>query len=91
MIMSHTLSHNDPMPPQVESPAVPDKGLGAGQGSRLGGYALVAIVSLAIGAAGAVIALRYAAGGSPEIATGPAATTGGPVPSAAGDAMAGWT
>ena len=88
--MSDTPSHNNPTtPPNAEPAAHPDKGLVAGQRSRVGTYALVAGVSLAIGAAGAVFALRYVDGARPDNATAPAATSGGAVPGAAGDSTAG--
>lgn len=52
-------------------------------------YVVIAAASLAIGAGGAVLALRWLAAPQPEIAAAPAATAGSDVPGPKGDAMAG--
>jgi membrane fusion protein, copper/silver efflux system len=88
--MSQSPSHNDPTtPPDAERTAQPDKSHIASERPRIGAYVLVAVVSLAIGAAGTVCALRYVGGAPPESATAPAATSGGAVAAPAGDSMAG--
>ena len=87
--MSHTPSSNDSTTPaQGESAAPSDKRGAVEQGSRVRAYALVALVSLAIGAVGAVMVLRYTPSAQGIVAP-VAATAGGSSPTTAGDSMPG--
>ena len=52
-------------------------------------YMAIAAVSLAIGAGGAVLALRWLAAPQPQVTAAPAATAGSDVPDPKGEAMAG--
>ena len=57
--------------------------------TRASSYVVIAAVSLAIGAGGAVLALRWLAAPQPEVTAAPAATAGSDVPDPKGPAMAG--
>lgn len=85
--MNDTPSHTDPAP-ETGAAATEIDSI-AGQRSRLRGYAIVAMVSLAIGAAGAVVALRYGVGPSLDITPAVSATSGDAGPDEAGGSTAG--